>query len=232
MGIDDSNYQVSSKILSQLNQEIEIIQPTKSSSAMLNALCSSVKERDLQTVRAVLQFRFDVNLLCNDDLDLRNNNVLSELLVRTNSGKYSVDELAILEELLTAGANPNTLVSPVFWKLPILAVVISTDNIIAAKLLVKFGADPNMYYREMEHLQYTTLFKGVSIGSDFSSSLLGWLIDQGADFMMPILSDTGWISPGPQSPACLIITKYNGRSDLMSVMVQKIGFDEKSCENE
>ncbi len=166
-----------------------------------------MKDRDLQTVRAILQFKLDPNQNCDHDLDLRQDNVLIDLLIRGTSMKNSGVDLAILEALLMAGANPNTFYSHIYWENPLLSELITADAQDAVVIMVKYGADPNMYFR-VDHAQQTALYEGISWEDGFSASLLGWLIDQGADIMKPVIMDTGFETPTIHNPACEIYSRY------------------------
>lgn len=233
LGIDDIQYKVSAPIISQMLDDNIMLKPTASSKALLNALCEAVYDRDVETVKSILQIKFNVNQSCDDKpgKSLYGKNVLVDLVQRRDDkNNFSNDDLAILNALLQVGADPNVQIYEMQYQDTLLSYTIRAGLHDISKLFIQFGADPNTFYYNIMIAKYPSFYAGLLFGGDLSllkPDMLEWYIDNGLDIYSPVLLPKDVYAPAGENVGCYL--NKSKRSDLVNVLVQKLKFDSTKC---
>jgi hypothetical protein len=241
LGFDDTNYKLSSAIITEARAELLALRPNPASDTLLGALCKAIVELDYTTAKSLLQLRFDVNRRCPAEFTTRMSTQypLPFLVDRHNWRPTSKEDLELMESLLMAGANPNGFVDSYFLQTSFLTVLIgrsSNNGEAAAKLLIDYGADPNARgivatsrYDDIADKNRSSLHEALlsSIPGDLKPDFLEWLIDVGADMNRLIKSNPGWILYGDNTPGCEILKST--RQDLKAVLAKKGNVDSSLC---
>jgi hypothetical protein len=231
LGYDDTNYKISSVIAIEIQKEWALLQPSPTSSALAVALCAAIASRDYQTAASLLQLKFDVNQDCNgSNIKRINNYALYNLIFNLqNSEAKSPEVLNMVERLLMAGADPNRFIEMPYWDVRILSATIRFGYFEIAKLLVQYGADPNLQGLSKGQVRPSAFHEAITGNVKIlTPEFLRWMIEAGADLNLQVETDALLSKPsGIQTAACEILE--SGREDLRVLLLFKMTVDRSLC---